>query len=174
MKCAWSPLWCNLANVQVFSAQHHQYCNYGPLIAHAVGARKSAITTQALQLSPWRMIGRESVLSTVRAQVLNIIHGKLSSLLLVTGDAGYGKTRFIQHLTNDEEFGGYKSRLCMFSGPGVRETSTIPFTPWRIILEVCCTMLVQNKLSTVTIAQTATIATFDVMLDIGVSSELLG
>lgn len=126
----------NAEAVQVFSAQHFQHCDYGMLIAQAMGPHQMAMSTRALQLSPWQMVGRESVLSTLRDQLLKVVQHNTSSLLIITGDAGYGKTRFIQHLSKNEEFGGYRSKVHIFSGPGMRESSMIPLAPWRIMLEV--------------------------------------
>lgn len=84
------------------------------------------------------MIGRESVLADIRGQLINVIQNGASAMILVTGDSGCGKTRFLEHLSNTEDFSGYRSKINIVFGTGVRESSTIPYHPWRHILEVCC------------------------------------
>lgn len=107
------------------------------LIARAVGARKMVISAPAFQKSQRQMIGRDSILAAVRGQLVNVIRNGASCFVLVTGDSGCGKTRFLQYLSNAEDFAGYKPKTHVFFGSGIRESSTIPYSPWRHVLEVC-------------------------------------
>jgi Cdc6-like AAA superfamily ATPase len=84
------------------------------------------------------MVGRDVVLQSVRAMVLDLVKGGRSSMLMVEGPPGAGKTCLLTHLIRDEEYDSHLGGLHIFQASGNPAFKSIPLYPWRSILTVCC------------------------------------
>jgi hypothetical protein len=83
------------------------------------------------------MTGRQSILQYIRSMTTEMVQHNTGSLLMLSGNAGYGKTKMLQHLAKDEEYNGYRSSIQIFRAAGTPERSPVPLTPWRTVLVVC-------------------------------------
>ena len=119
--------------LQVFSVHLLPGCDLANEAALATGALSSRRTSERVHQ---RMVGREAVLQVVRERARRVVRDNTSSLTMVAGPAGMGKTRLLQHLSSDEDFAGFKSDLRIFRAKGTQELRPVPLTPWRTIIIV--------------------------------------
>ena len=56
---------------------------------------------------------------------------------MISADAGFGKTRLLQHFLNDEDLCGSRSSFWMSMACGKHELSPVPLTPWKSAVKVC-------------------------------------
>lgn len=83
-----------------------------------------------------RMVGHDGIRRSVQAMVLSLVKGGQSSMLVVEGSPGAGKTCLLNHLINDEEYEGHLGSLHIFQASGNPAFKSIPLYPWRSILTV--------------------------------------
>jgi Adenylate and Guanylate cyclase catalytic domain len=120
---------------QVYSVDHLRNCDYAVLIAQTIAGDKQA--RPDVQVMQHRhLVGREVLLSALRAGALRAVQDHVLSLVLITGDAGLGKTRLLQHMLDREELQGYRPCFWMCMASCAPELSPMPLTPWRLVLVV--------------------------------------
>lgn len=90
-----------------------------------------------------RMVGREPILQVIRGMTHALVTENKSSLLMLSGHAGYGKTKLMHHLSTEEEFQGHRSNFHIFRARGTPELRPVPLTPWRTIIVVRCRRLLR-------------------------------
>lgn len=130
-----APCWLS----QVFSVAHLRNCDYAAVIAQTIAGDKQS-RTEAMQATnrSSQLVGRETILGLLRTAALQAIQAQENGFVLITGDAGFGKTRLLQHILDCEELQGYRSRFHVCMASCAPELSPMPLTPWRIIIEVHC------------------------------------
>jgi hypothetical protein len=119
--------------LQVYSVHLLHDCNLEKEVALATGA---TLLRRASERVHRKMVGREPILQVIRGMAKHLVQDNKSSLLMLSGHAGYGKTKMMQHLAADEEFLGFRSEIHIFRAAGTPELRPIPLTPWRSIIMV--------------------------------------
>jgi hypothetical protein len=106
-------------------------------MTEAMSVRKEEATSEN-GLAP-TLIGREDILAIIREQVLHLTQSKAVSLVILTSESGYGKSRLLQYLLEDDNFSGARESVHVFWSSGTMEYCPIPLTPWKSIITVCFT-----------------------------------
>lgn len=132
----------------MFAVERLHNCNYAALIAQAVSGDKMS-RPRLFQARQGQLVGRESLLSIVRAAALRLLQTGDSGTVMITADAGFGKTRLLQHFLNDEDICGFRSSFHISMACGQRELSPVPLTPWKGAVKVCFMISVLSHMSMV-------------------------
>jgi hypothetical protein len=121
--------------MQVFSVHLLPGCDLEAEAALATGAVASRRGSERVHRT---MIGRNVIVEVIRKRAKKLAMLNQSSLIMLSGPPGYGKTRLLHHLSQDEEFAGYRSELHIFRAAGNPEQRPVALTPWRAIIVVRC------------------------------------
>jgi hypothetical protein len=128
---------CNLdVTVQLFRAHMLKGVDFAAEEALASGVTMHHQTSGSGRTYR-HMTGRQAILQYVRNMTTELVQHQAGSLLMLSGNAGYGKTKILQHLAKHEEYNGYRSNIQIFRAAGTPERRPVPLTPWRTILVVC-------------------------------------
>jgi hypothetical protein len=83
-----------------------------------------------------RHVGRTSVLQSILDKVSALVLSNQSGLVMIKGESGFGKSCLVQHLLEEDELGGLRTRCHIFHAAGTPEFRPIPLTPWKVIMVV--------------------------------------
>ena len=101
-----------------------------PLKVHSLEAKRSAIATRrSAPSTEVKLIGREKEVETLRQTIEEVLSGR-GEVILVTGEAGMGKSRLTQELKRIAEqqgLGGFETACQSYGG-------SIPYLPWNSLL----------------------------------------
>lgn len=122
--------------MQVYAVECMQNCNYASLIAQTIAGDKKT-RPRLFQARQGQLVGRESLLSIIRAAALRLLQTGDSGTVIITADAGFGKTRLLQHFFNHEDICGFRSSFHVCLACGKSELSPVPLTPWMSAVKVC-------------------------------------